>query len=247
MALTLAQLDYGTFIGLGSPDTAVCDHIDIHYAVRDAVCLLTRQMRTTDQNRTLSKTGEFTPTASPHNITSLLSNQHFANVAWVDRKNGDRWEPVQVVNRAELEEMYSRGINAAAIYADETPAMYIEFSYPVTSTSNTTYRIWYDQDVVSFALNGTVLLPDSFAPYIERLAQNALIPRMESRMADSIESEEMLKLLQPKLNALRSIYLENEKQMIEWRNEFNIWKNRAVGTQYAGNLPSKTGRHFYGR
>lgn len=243
MSLTIAQLNSAVFVGLGEPDKAICDPMLIHYAVRNAVFLFTRQMRATDTNQPLSLTAEFTPTASPYEITSLINK---STVSWVERKEGDRWQTVRAVNKAFLEQFHNSGNPAVAVYSDETNKTYLDFSHTVGSQSTGVYRLWYDKDAVLVSHASEVLMPDSMAPLIELTAQNSVIARLKLRLAERIEDEEQRKILVLQINAWDGIIAQNNLELIEWRREWRRTKNRQRTAQNQDRLPNKTGRGLYG-
>jgi len=253
MTLSIGQLNYNVYLGLGSPDASVCDHQDIHFAVRNEVLLANRELGDSDNNQRLAVTVEFTPTASPYDISTLLTGnaqtQTHDTIAWIEIKRASRWEPMRVVNKVLLEEMYIRQVNAASIYGDKANRQYVEFSYPVAANSTQAYRIWFDEDLALFSLTNAfgVHLPDSLAPYIELRAQNTLIPRIVNRLANQIESEEMRKLVELQMLSLNNIKAQNSLDLVDWRQRYLSWKNRTRTAQNQSRLPSKSSRGFYGQ
>lgn len=250
---TIGQYNSAVFQSLGQPDKSVCDFADIHMGVRHALTFLTVAVRQSDNNQTLEKTSEFTPTASLYNITLLLSPK--ATPAFVEVKRGARWEPVRVVNKAFLEEYYQRGADAVSFYASEptsvTPGVqYIEFAQPVSSDSSTVYRIWYDKDAVETSLFGTAvngtLLPDQFSPLVEAKAQVWIIPRITKRLSEAIESEEQRKLHTLQIGQWDKMLVALVEDVAEWMPLFKVWKNRNRTAQNQSRLPTVSSRGLYG-
>lgn len=243
MSLTIAQINSGVFLGLGEPDGSVCDPMAIHYAVRSAVHLLTRQMRAADTNQPLSLSAEFTPTGSPHEITSLVAK---GEVAWLERKEGSRWKTVRVVNKAFLENYHESRLPVAAIYSDETSKTYIDFSVVIDANSTQIYRLWFDKDVVLAAKASESLIPDSFAPYIELLAQNTCIARIKRNLAERIENEEERRIINLQLETWDGLLAQNSFEIRDWRVQWKRHIHRQRTAQTQDRLPNKSGRTFYG-
>lgn len=239
MNLLIAQINFAVFVGLGSPDASVCSPTDIHYATRKAVTLMTKQMRAADTNQPLSLSATFTPTSSPHEVTALVGK---SEIAWIERQEGTRWKPIRVVNKAFLENY----VAAAAVYSDESNKTYIDFSTDVGAESSTVYRLWYDKDAVPTLKASETLIPDSFSPYPEMLAQNTLIAGVKLKIASAIENEEERRIIALKLEAWDGKIAQNMLELPEWRHLWKryIHRNRTAQTQ--DRLPRKSGRGFYG-
>lgn len=245
MSLTIAQINSGVYQALGSPDASLVDPLQIHYAVRNAVMLMTKQMRAGDTNQPLSISSSFLPTASPFEITSQMSGEK-STVAWLERQEGTRWKVVRVVNRAFLENDYDANLPSAAVYSDEQNRTFIAFSTVIPPTSTQNYRVLYDKDPVTVTKATEVLIPDSFAPYVEMLAQNSLIPRVKIQLAERIEDEEQRRIIGLQLEAWDGIIAQNALDMQEWRRLWKSHIHRQRTAQTQDRLPNKRGRFFYG-
>lgn len=243
MSVSIAQLNSNVFYGLGQPDTALCDVTDIHYAVRNAVILLTGLARASDNNQLLVVTEELTNLASPYDISLKIG---MGTPAWVEVKKDEHWEVLQIVNKSLIDTCYQTSRRACAFYgiddADQ-PTRYIEFSF---DASNETFRIWFDKDGTAVTLATLISLPDDSAPLIELYAMQSVIPRIKRKLSEQIESDEMRKLLAPQIQTWNDLYLENEKQIPRFERLFRIWKNRSRSSQSSRRLPNKSGRGFYG-
>lgn len=244
MSVSVAALNYNVFLGLGEPDISVCNPNDIHYAVRNALSLLTGQARNSDNNQLICVTSELTNLTAPFEIPE--GELDMCTPAWVEIKDGDRWKILKVVNRAKIESYYEQMINACSFYAidqDNKTRQFIDFSFDPTRS---TIRIWFDQDAVPTHLDNTASIPDNLTILAELMAMNTVIARLKIKLAQSLESEEQRKLLQVQISAWNDLYLDNEKNIAEWKRVFRIWKNRSRSAQSATRLPRKTGRYFYG-
>jgi hypothetical protein len=241
MSLTIAQLNSAVFVGLGKPDKGLCDLDDIHYAARRVVSLLTRRTRSSDNNQIVSVTDPFQPNVSPFEITNLLNG---GTPAWLETEVNDRWKVIRVINKAFLETMYERNIMAASFYGLEDKRQFIDFSYPLTSDSVSSYRIWYDKDLVAYGNADELLMPDSFAPYYELRIMQALIPKITLKLAEMNETPAKM---QAQANAWKNIFTANALELVDWEREFRIWKNRNRTAQTQSRLPAKSGKAFYGR
>src|SRR4051812_4168351 len=125
MSLKIAQLNSNVKEGLGNLDVSICPSRLIHYSVRNTISILTREMRRGDTNRPLSESTEFTPTSRPFDITSRVAR---GVVAWVERKEGNRFRDVRCVNKAVLSDYYEERREAVCIYTDESGNTFLDFS-----------------------------------------------------------------------------------------------------------------------
>lgn len=244
MSVLVAALNYNVFLGLGEPDISVCSQNDIHYAVRNALSLLTGQARNSDNNQLICVTNELGTLTSPYEIPE--GELEMSTPAWVEVKTGERWKPLKVVNKAKLEDYYEQMINACSFYAidqDNKTTQFIDFSF---DPANSIIRIWFDQDGVPTHLDNTAQIPDNLTILAELMAMNTVISRVKVKMSQALESEEMRKILQLQMSAWNDLYLHNKDEIVEWKKLFRIWKNRSRSSQTANKLPRKTGRYFYG-
>lgn len=245
--VTIGQLTTNVYYALGQPDASICGIEDTHYAVRQETALLVGLARTSDNNQTVNRTLDIDNLNSPHDITSAIGT---SSPAWVEIKSGaDKWAVLRVCNRAQLPEMRQRGVIACAFYGEEYGGegvtQYIDFSFE--PDAETVIRIWYDQDAVLSGNAAQIPLPANLTLLIELKAQNTLIPRIINKLADTIESEEMRKMMQLKTQALQGIMMQNEMKITEYNRLFRIWKNRTRSAQAQSSLPARSGRHLYGR
>lgn len=248
MSVSVAQLNYNVFQGLGQPDVALCDLNDIHYATRNALSLLTGQSRASDNNQLLCVTNEISsattpPLDTPYDITYELEQ---TTPAWVEIKRGTRWEILKIVPKPMLEQYYQLQNPACSFYGldqDGTSVQYIEFSFDPTAD---TIRIWFDQDAVSVGLDDLALIPDNLTILTELMAQNRVIMIVKSKLASQIESEDMRKILEIQLRTWSELYIHNTIEIQDWQRQFRIWKNRTRSAQSIRHLPRRSGKGLYG-
>ena len=249
MSVSVAQLNYNVYQGLGQPDRSLCDVNDIHYAVRNALALLTGQVRSTDNNQLLGVSNELSAASSPalsspYDITDELE---MTTPAWVEIYIQDRWKILKIVNRTRLEQFRRQGLNVCAFYgleSDGNATQYIEFNF---DPSQSRIRIWYDHDQVLSNLDAVALMPDNLTILIELMAQNRVITLIKTRIAQSIESEEQKKLLEAQIKTWSDLYAHNMIEIEQWKTEFRKWKNRSRSAQSTRNLPRRSSKGFFGR
>ena len=248
MSVTVAQLNYNVWQGLGQPDKAVCDLNDIHYAVRGALTLLTGQARASDNNQLLSVTNEISnltdpPLSNNYDITYELEQ---TTPAWVEILRGGRWETLPIVGKQRLEEWYRNGRRACAFYAidrDGEAVQIIDFSFDPRSS---TIRVWFDQDAVFVGLDNSALIPDNLTILVELMAQQRVIMILQTKLAGQIESDETRKILEPQLAAWQQLYAHNLTEIEDWKRQFRVWKNRSRAAQSTRKLPRRSSKGFFG-
>lgn len=247
MATTFAQLNSELWLALNKVERHLCDRDEMHYALRRSVTVRTGQARASDNNQPVSVSAEFTPVASPHEITALVAK---GTVAWVEMQANSRWQPLRSVNRVFLEEMFRQSINAVAVYGDETNKTYLDFSFPVNSNSTQVYRIWFDVDIVPTVNTSEILIPDHLVPLLIIDAEQELIPKITLRLAESVENqdEQKRKAVMLQIAAWDGIKAQNAVNLkTKWEPLFRRWKNRSRTAQNMSRLPAKSGKGMYPR
>lgn len=248
MTITVAQLNSGAWDALGQPTKDLIDLGDIHYQTRGVVTLLTKQIRSSDNNQQLAVTDQFTATANPYDITGLIGS---GTPAWLEMLQGEWWNPVRTVNRAFLEEQYLKGIMASAFWGTITGTQYVQFSFALSITSSRVFRIQYDPDAIDTAMREPVAgiqIPDSFRPYIELKIVQPCIKQIIRNLAKNAKMDGVDgKTLEMRIQSWNDTFQYNKDELIpEWRQQFDNWKNRSRTAQNESRLPARSGRGFYG-
>ncbi len=241
--MDIAQLNSSVHLQLGQPDVSLISPMEIHFAVKNAVTLHTRQLRNADQNSPISLSAEFTPTVSPYDITALVAK---GEIAWMERQDGTvHWRPLRAINLAFLEDMYRDGVESFAVYTDEANLMWAKFSEPKGAESTTTYRIWFDKDIVLTGHGDDALFPESLVQVPILTASIELVQKINLRLASAIEDEESRKLMQVKIGAYNDLAARCELSLNrDWLPLFRRHKNRSRTAQNQTKLrPFMTNTH----
>lgn len=250
MTVSIAELDSRVFLGL----EAVAEYLDldkIHNAVVQKLNIRTMQSRSSDLNVLLGLSAEFTPEASPYDITSLIGK---GVAAWVETKstvlNGvDWWYPARTISLAQFNDYQRLGMFAVAFHGEEAASdtaqatQYLSFTYLPSAIC----RIRFDRDLTRLAMADDILLPDHFADLVVMEAQNVIIPRLKFKLTMGLRrDEEGRKDAQAILASLTEVYMQNVMDIKPFDAEWQIWSYRSRSVQTSFNKPSPSGRSMYG-
>ncbi len=249
MAVSIAELNSRVFLSL-EPAAEFLNLDRIHNAVVQKLNIRTMQTRMSDINVLIGLSDEFTPTASPHDITALIGK---GVPAWIEAKTivpsgPDWWQQIRVVNLSEINNYQAMGALAAAFYGDETasstaqPTQYVAFSY----LPNAVCRIRFDRDGQRTDPDSDMILPDNLAELIVREAQNDLIPSIKMAMAfRKRNDDELAKIAPDLLAALNEVYMQNEKTIKDLDALWKVWAFRPRDVQTSFNKPTPSGANLY--
>ncbi len=249
MTVSIAELDSRVFLGLEAAGELL-DLDNIHNAVVQKLNIRTMQARSSDLNILLGLSDEFTPTASPYDITSLIGK---SVPAWVETKstvlNGvDWWYPTRIVPFSQFNDYQRMGKFAVSFYGEEADSdtdqatQFLAFTYLPAAVC----RIRFDRDGTRKGLDSDMLLPDHFAELIIMEAQNVIIPRLKLKLNMGLRrDEEGRKDAEAIREALTEVYMQNKMDIVPFEAEYKIWMYRDRSAQTNFNNPSPSGRSMY--
>lgn len=250
MPVTLSELDNRIFSGL----QAAAEYLtltDVHDACVQELNLRTQESRSSDVNVLLGTTPEFTPDATPYDITSMIGK---SVPAWLEMQTVllsgiTWWYPVRNVSLNQLNDYQRIGGLAVAFYGDE-PAddvsqatQYAAFTYLPARPC----RIRFDRDNQRTAMAADILLPDNISELIVLGAQNRLIPRIKLQIAMRLrKDEEGRGLAGPLIQALDDIRQQNLMvDMPPLVAQWKVWCYRDRAAQDPHNLPTPQSSSMY--
>lgn len=246
MAVTIAELNYRVFLGLGNLPDEYLPLEEVHNAVVQRLSARSGWTELGTPNTLRSTSEEFTPTQNIYEITSLIGK---GTPLWIEQKlDTNKWIPLRIVNLADIGGFYENGIQACAFYAEDSSnaetdlAQFVEFAFLPPAAC----RIKFARDLLRKALNDKSPLPDETAELIVLEAQNTIIPRIKLKIAMNMQRNEQSRLdLQPVMQALDSMYLQNMEDARPLERLWAVKSFRASSNQHNFNNPTPSGRRFY--
>ena len=247
--MNLSELDSRVFLGLEAASEWLSLD-DVHNVCVQRLNARMMQARSSSINVLLGVSDEFTPTASPYDITSLIGKSvpAFLEVRYLNQSEIAVWQQVRIVPLNALGDYQAMGVFAASFYGEELnddtsqAVQYLAFTFVPGGVC----RIRFDREGERIALNAAILLPDNLSELVVLESQNSLISRIKFNIGMDMRRDKELREIAPALlGALDGIYMQNMMDIKPLNAQWAIWafKDRAVESNF--NLPTPDGSGLY--